>query len=243
MEPRALSLDLFGTIVFFDGSRLPRLVVGGRERIVTIGSLEEILARRADGVSVERFFEAIDTTSREIWDEKRTTGREILTTERFRRTLEALGASDAEVASRELAAEHMRGLAESVVCPADRRELLTELARRHPLALTSNFDDGATARALLARFGLTDIFHSVVVSAEAGYVKPCKAIFDATCRGLAVEPAECLHVGDSYEADVRGAEAAGLSSLWISADDEDGAGGPRIADLRELPDWLRQHYG
>ena len=44
MLPQALSLDLFGTIVFFDLDRLPRRLVAGEPKIVTVAGVDELLA-------------------------------------------------------------------------------------------------------------------------------------------------------------------------------------------------------
>ena len=49
--------------------------------------------------------------------------------------------------------------------------------------------------------------------------KPHRAIFAALCARLACAPAEVLYVGDSPNADVRGAINAGLRTAWVRRSD------------------------
>lgn len=244
MLPQALSLDLFGTIVFFDVDRLPRRLVAGEQKIVTVSGVDDLLAVAAPDTTLTCFLDALSRASIDIAREKAHDRREVPTRERFRRALLASGArpAGAEAVATTMAERHMSALAEAVVCPPDRAQVLAQLAARHPLALVSNFDHGPTAHSLLSRFGLTNYFRAVVVSADVGVLKPAAAIFDAACARLAIDPTRCLHVGDSHEADVLGATAAGMTAVWIGVGDAAPAAGC-ISDLRELPDWLAERYG
>jgi FMN phosphatase YigB (HAD superfamily) len=244
MRPHALCLDFFGTIVFFDIARLPRRIVAGEQKVVTVADVGALLARAAPEATLEGFLDAVVHASREIAREKASDHREVPTQERFRRALLACGARGPglDATAGTMAARHMAALADAVVCPSDRPAILEQLAERYPLGLVSNFDHGPTAHRLLSRFGLTDYFRTVVVSADVGVLKPAAEIFEMACTRLATLPAHCLHVGDSLEDDVVGATAAGMTSVWV------GDGNPRpaagcIADLRELPDWLEARYG
>jgi HAD superfamily hydrolase (TIGR01549 family) len=243
MRPHALCLDLFGTIVFFDISRLPRRLVAAEHKVVTVTGIDELLATVAPRATTSSFLDELARASIEIAREKARDQREVPTRERFRRALLASGATDVAAADAAvtMAERHMATLADAVVCPPDRADVLEQLAARHPLALVSNFDHGPTAHALLARFGLTRYFHAVVVSADIGVLKPAKEIFAAACSRLVADPTECLHVGDSREADILGATAAGMTAVWIGS----GEASPAvdcIADLSELPAWLATRY-
>ncbi len=88
-------------------------------------------------------------------------------------------------------------------------------------------------RPLLEAVGLTD-WDSVTVSCEVGSEKPDPAIFRAALAAANVEPAEALHIGDSLEADVRGAEAVGMRAVLIDRAGNDQRGCPVIRDLREI---------
>jgi putative hydrolase of the HAD superfamily len=103
------------------------------------------------------------------------------------------------------------------------------------LVVVSNWD--ASLHERLDETGLAPLLDGAVASAELGAAKPDGAIFE---RGLAlagVDRADAWHVGDSLEADVEGALAAGIRPVLI---DRDGAADPpaavpRIRRLDELP--------
>ena len=76
------------------------------------------------------------------------------------------------------------------------------------LAVVSNWD--VSLHDVLERTGLRGLVDAVVISAELGAAKPDPAIFRAALERLGATAAEAMHVGDSMEADVAGARAAGL---------------------------------
>jgi putative hydrolase of the HAD superfamily len=70
----------------------------------------------------------------------------------------------------------------------------------------------------LQREGLRDYFAARVYSCDVGYRKPRRAIFRLALQRLGVAARESLFVGDSFCADVVGANRAGMVSVWRSAD-------------------------
>lgn len=99
------------------------------------------------------------------------------------------------------------------------------------LGLISNWDD--RLRPLLRALDLADHFETILVSCEFGTGKPAPAIFQEAVRRLGMPAGAILHVGDSREADVLGARAAGLSAVQIQRGlqpDHDG----QIHSLTEL---------
>ena len=76
-------------------------------------------------------------------------------------------------------------------------------------------------------------------SAVAGVEKPDPAIFRAALTALDVPPDQALYVGDLYEIDVLGANAAGMPAVLLAAGDEiTGPGCATIGSLRALADDL-----
>jgi putative hydrolase of the HAD superfamily len=128
-----------------------------------------------------------------------------------------------------LAALHFRAYPDAA--PA-----LRELrARGLRLVVVSNWD--ASLHERLAETGLAPLVDGAVASAEIGHAKPDGAIF-AHALALAGAPAAAaLHAGDSPDADVGGALAAGLRAVLVA---RDGAAGvradvPVVRSLAELP--------
>jgi HAD superfamily hydrolase (TIGR01509 family) len=79
------------------------------------------------------------------------------------------------------------------------------------LGVISN-SDGRVVEALEVA-GLRQYFDVIIDSALVGLEKPDPRIFRAALEALGVEPEEALYVGDRYEVDVRGAEAAGIRGV------------------------------
>lgn len=244
IRPEVLVFDLFGTLVFFDDTRVPVMDVGGRSVPMTVAGLPQLLERSLPQVGIADFLKELRRVGAALIEQKKREGIELHTSVRFERTLLALGcdAEGAATAAAEMAALHMDTLARSVVCPPGRPALLARLKSTHRLALLSNFDNGATARRVLAEAGLADHFESIVISEEVGLRKPTRAIFEGTCAGLGVDPSACLYIGDTFVEDIEGATGAGLSAVWIRAPHEQALDpSPAVgvlADVDALPEWL-----
>lgn len=88
--------------------------------------------------------------------------------------------------------------------------LLTSLARSFRLGLLSNYPDGNAIRRSLQALRIDRCFHSVVVSADIGLVKPHPVPFLTILGQLGVKASQALLVGDNWLADVQGGKQAGL---------------------------------
>jgi HAD superfamily hydrolase (TIGR01549 family) len=96
----------------------------------------------------------------------------------------------------------------------DAPPVLAELRSRGlRLVVVSNWD--CSLPDVLARVGLLDLVDEVIVSAVVGVAKPDQRIFGAALEAARCEPGEALHVGDSFENDVQGAEAAGIRAVLL----------------------------
>ncbi len=62
---------------------------------------------------------------------------------------------------------------------------------------------------------LLDLFPTCRLSAvDVGVLKPHRAIFDRALTILGIQAAEAVFVGDSLEADIKGAQRAGMKGVW-----------------------------
>lgn len=106
-------------------------------------------------------------------------------------------------------------------------------ARGNRLAVVSNWD--VSLHEALKRTGLHRLVDLAVASAELGVAKPDPAVFAHVLGRLGVVPAAALHVGDSLEADVAGARAAGVPVVLVARAGAPGAPGvPTVRTLAEL---------
>jgi HAD superfamily hydrolase (TIGR01549 family) len=74
-----------------------------------------------------------------------------------------------------------------------------------------------------------------VGSAAFGRTKPHPSIFLAALEALGVEPARAAMVGDSYEDDIEGARALGMTAYLLDREDRHPEAADRLTDLRALP--------
>jgi len=63
--------------------------------------------------------------------------------------------------------------------------------------------------------GIAHWFGALLISEAEGFRKPAIDIFQRGAERLGVEPSRCVHVGDSPDADVRGAINAGMRAIWV----------------------------
>jgi putative hydrolase of the HAD superfamily len=106
-------------------------------------------------------------------------------------------------------------------------------AAGHRLVVVSNWD--VSLHEVLEQTGLAPLVDAAVVSAEVGVAKPDPRIFAAALERAGASAAEAVHVGDSLEADVAGARAAGIEPVLVLRRGEAVAAGvPTVRSLDEL---------
>jgi len=248
VKPAAILFDLFDTLVLLDRSRLPEVHINGKPRRTTAGHLHQVFEPYVPGLSLEDFVEALFWSWQEAERLRGEDYREVAAAERFALMFGRLGLEQGRLppeALQLLLATHMRELSKAVVFPEHHGKLLRELRQRHRLAVVSNFDYTPTARHVLEREGITDLFDSIVISDEVGWRKPKPVIFERALERLGIAPGEALFVGDRAEIDVLGARAVGMPSAWINRDAAalpEGMAPPEfeIRDLAELEGILRR---
>jgi HAD superfamily hydrolase (TIGR01662 family) len=91
-------------------------------------------------------------------------------------------------------------------------------------------------------FKLNNLITAAVSSAEHGFMKPHRSIFDAALEQAEVAANEALMVGDSVHADIAGAVAAGMHAVLLRRSGDPPqfvpAGVSIIYSLSELPTLL-----
>jgi putative hydrolase of the HAD superfamily len=96
----------------------------------------------------------------------------------------------------------------------------------------------------LSSTGLAKFFELVLTPEPPFRGKPAPDLFFAAAAAMRVHPRDCVYVGDHLERDVRAAERAGMSAIWLvreldqhsrsDADIEATRGVQRIRSLKEL---------
>jgi HAD superfamily hydrolase (TIGR01549 family) len=202
---RALLLDALGTLVRLDDP-VGRLAAALRARGVEVSPRAAAHAMRAEIAYYRAEHDRAGT----------------------RAGLELLRDDCAAVVERELAtglpaAELRAALLEAIrfVPFAEVEHALDRFAARGvALAVVSNWD--VSLHDVLDELGWTARFGAVVTSAELGIAKPDPRPFAVALAALGVAARDAVHVGDDYDADIRGARAAGVRGLLLVRDGDPG---------------------
>ena len=248
MPIRAVVFDLFDTLVDLVSEDIPLAEHAGRKIPASLLSLHALTAEHGS-VDLDTFLSTMRETEKGFLKTHYAKDIELSSTERFETLLKALDLDDPALVD-SFVTTHMAGLRQHVRMLDHHPEVLTSLKERVQLAVCSNFSHVPTAEEVLESSRLADLFDVVVISEAAGFRKPHPEIFRATLTDLGVAENEVLHVGDSLKADVAGAAALGIPTVWITRRIGDPAkalrdhGGPKpdfqIEDLSELEGLLRK---
>lgn len=101
-------------------------------------------------------------------------------------------------------------------------EVLAAISERYRTAVVTNGAADAQ-RAKLTSLGIDDYVAEVVVAGAETPPKPATEPFEQILARLGVEPAAAVHVGDTAETDVAGADAAGMASILVGEPSPDDA--------------------
>lgn len=211
---RAIVFDLFDTLVDLYSEKLPRIEYRGYLIPASARALHAALPHRS-GIDFDAFASTLADVDKDFRRTHYNDGLELPSEVRFAALCERLGISDPKLPSI-MAHVHMGLLREQVAMPLHHLGLLCSLGERVRLGLCSNFSHSVTAISILEDYGLDSHLDAVVISEEVGFRKPRSEIFQTVLDALSVERHEVLHVGDSLGADVAGAAAMGIRSVWLT---------------------------
>ncbi|AOV16779.1 haloacid dehalogenase [Acidihalobacter aeolianus] len=89
-------------------------------------------------------------------------------------------------------------------------DLLEGLRERYRVGAITN------GNADVHHIGVGHYFDFVITAAQAGSAKPSPGIFRHALSAAGVPAGECVHVGDNPYADVQGARAQGMRTVWVN---------------------------
>ncbi len=93
------------------------------------------------------------------------------------------------------------------------QEVLQSLHGRYKLGIIANQSAGTDER--LVQYGIRDYFDVIVSSAEAGFAKPDKRIFELALSQADCSVREACMVGDRLDNDIVPAAEMGMSTVWV----------------------------
>jgi HAD superfamily hydrolase (TIGR01549 family) len=239
-------------VIFDLGSTLLYTEVDGQwDKIVPRMNADLVASLQAQGYAlhdetfIRRFadnFAAMDRQRQADWLESTTA--QVLT-----QTLAELGAPTPSLAAQTQALHAYYAYSESLWRPMPGvYDVLPQLmAAGCKLAIISNASDTDNVDRLIDAAKLRSYFNPIIISSAVGIRKPARKIFDLVLETWRLPASECVMVGDTLDADVLGAQLAGLHNVWLTAHADRPSNRARrsevtpeaeIAALAELPPLL-----
>jgi putative hydrolase of the HAD superfamily len=96
-------------------------------------------------------------------------------------------------------------------------EVLDALKHDHKLGVVTNYSCGPTARKVFRKLNFDKYFDAIVVSAEVGYRKPNRMLFEIALKELNSTPEKAVMIGDTFGADIVGARNMGIRNILIDS--------------------------
>jgi putative hydrolase of the HAD superfamily len=221
--PRAVLLDAMGTLLTFAP---PAPLLRAALRAATGADPGEDACRAAIRAEIAYY--------REHLDEGRDAGSLAALRRRCAEAMRPALPPPARDAPVELLTEALLGSLRFSAYPDAAPALRRLRAAGARLVVVSNWD--ASLHERLAETGLAPLVDGAIASAEAGAAKPDPAIFARALALAGVQAGEAWHAGDSVEADVAGARAAGIAPVLVDRDGSASApeGVPVVRSLADL---------
>jgi putative hydrolase of the HAD superfamily len=124
-------------------------------------------------------------------------------------------------------------------------DLLAELRGTALLAVATNAKDSDEAQiwGALKRVGLAEYLDLIFCFRTIGYLKPSLEFYASILKQLNLPAERVIMVGDEWNADILGANQAGLRAVWLNThnpEDRSSEHFQTIHSLLDLPKVLRQ---
>jgi len=166
--------------------------------------------------SCESFIERYTENNQLLWAEYHM-GRitkERLRAERFHKTFIELGVAPEHV-PQQFEEDYVRFSPTKTNLFEGSEKVLAYLQQKYTLHIISNgFKETTLIKMDLCN--LNPYFSNVIISEDVGVNKPDRAIFEYALNKAGAEKEESIMIGDSIEADIRGAQAFGMKAIFFN---------------------------
>lgn len=166
--------------------------------------------------SAEIFIEKYTANNHSLW-QKYHLGeitKEKLRQDRFRTTFLELGIKP-ELVPHQFEEDYVRISPTKTHLFSGAEKVLTYLQNKYQLHIISNgFKETTLTKMDLS--GLNPYFTNVIISEDVGVNKPNKMIFEHAISKASAKIEESIMIGDSLEADVRGAQNFGMKAIFFN---------------------------
>ena len=207
----AVIFDLGNTLIYFDGDW---------SQVYTQADIELARFLQAAGLNLDehRFLDEFRTRLDRYHNERESEFIEYTTAHILRTLLNEWGFSEISDEIITSGLEVMYRVSQAHWKPEeDALPTIRKLrAQGYRLGLISNAADDADVHTLVDKANLRRYFEIILSSAAAGIRKPHPEIFQRALSALKTTPSRTAMVGDTLEADLLGAQNAGMVGIWIT---------------------------
>jgi HAD superfamily hydrolase (TIGR01549 family) len=202
--------DLGHTLMYLDGTWPQVFALGAVD-------LAAFLKAQVPDLDGKAFAEAFLGRRREGFARAKESMREVTAEESMQWTFARFGYTDPDRALLRGALDaFFAGEVERWRAYPEAEAVLGELSGRGlRLGMFSNATDDPLIQGLVDRLGLRHWLDPALTSAGTGIRKPDPAAFDPILEAWGLPPESVVMVGDTLDADVLGAQRAGLRSVWL----------------------------
>ena len=189
---------------------------------------EAALREMFDSYNLSRFFVDFDDFHDRyephnlyLWAQyrKNKVDKKTLNVQRFYLPFAEAGFDDLTVA-RQFAKDYLDISATKTILFPDTIDVLTQLRDRYQLhIITNGFKEVQTHK--LHNSGLRPYFTNIYISELIGVQKPHSYFFDYAIKSSHASKKESLVIGDSLEADIKGARKAGIDQVFFNSKKQD----------------------
>jgi putative hydrolase of the HAD superfamily len=187
-------------------------------------TLSEIFLKLGVGKYIEsfdRFFKKYKEINKRYWNlyRQNLVTKEQVRDGRFKDTLSFFSRGNLNELSDELSRLYVRlGPYKTNLFP-HAHEVLSELNQKYELhIITNGFVEVQHIK--LKNSDLTKYFNVIVCSEETGKKKPHKDVFNFALKKAGANPKDAIMIGDSFEADIKGALKVGMKAIWFNPNNE-----------------------
>lgn len=183
----------------------------------TLLELYEVYQLKALGLhSADDFISLYTENNHRLWAQYHLgqITKDVLRAERFRSTFLALGVLPEQVPL-QFEDDYVRLSPTKTNLFAGAEKVLAYLQQKYHLHIISNgFKETTLTKMDLS--GLNPYFKNVIISEDVGVNKPDKAIFEYALAKAEAQIHESIMIGDSLEADIRGAQNFGMKAIFFN---------------------------
>ena len=166
--------------------------------------------------SPQNFIQTYTENNHFLWAEYHLgkISKEELRSQRFSKTFLQLGV-EPDLVPQQFEADYVRISPTKTNLFEGSEKVLAYLKQKYTLHIISNgFKE--TTLTKMSVSGLNPYFQNVIISEDVGVNKPDKAVFEYALNKAGATKEESIMVGDSIEADIRGAQAFGMKAIFFN---------------------------